>query len=113
MRQHLNDFITEWNKSHKHLIFFIQTDESKRPLTLEIRFSATRYQDLLQRRDSWYRLCALLEAKSRHTIYVITSDFLFQRGIIEAKIASRNHNFKEGLILSSIRFLAEEFFPQA
>lgn len=112
MKQVLNDFILEWNQTHQHFTFSAQTAPMvNRPTSVEIRYPAVKYQKFLSD-ETWEKLCDLVEARSRNTMYVATNKHLFERGIIDVKIASQNHNFKENLIIAVLRWIGEEFFPQ-
>ena len=44
-------------------------------------------------------------------MYVVTDEYLFERGIIDIKIASSNHNYQERFVVGVLRWIAEEFFP--
>lgn len=112
MKQTLTDFIHSWNQSHKQLIFSVaEAPIIIRPTSIDIRYSAAKYRDFLSAIE-WSRLKKLVEAKSHGIMYVVTDDNLFERGIIEIKVASSNHNFQERLVVGVLRWIGEEFFPQ-
>ncbi len=110
MTQALKDFILDWNKSHNRFVFSIQEiPATGRPTEVEIRYSAAKYQDFFST-DKWIKLKDVVEAKSHGTMYVVTDERLFERGIIEIKVASSNHNYQERFIVGVLRWIGEEFF---
>ncbi len=111
MKQVLDDFIFSWNKAHKRFIFSAQeAPVIGRPTGVEIRYSAAKYQNFFST-DKWNKLKDVVEAKSHGTMYVVTDEYLFERGIIEIKVASSNHNYQERLVVGVLRWICEEFFP--
>jgi len=112
MKQALKDFIFDWNKSHNRFIFSAQeAPATGRPTEVEIRYSAAKYQDFFST-DEWNRLKDVVEAKSHGTMYVVTDEYLFERGIVEIKVASSNHNYQERFIVGVLKWIGEEFFPK-
>ncbi|MBR3180704.1 hypothetical protein IKF63_01340 [Candidatus Saccharibacteria bacterium] len=110
MRQTLDNFVLTSNKARNHFIFSVQeAPATGRPTTVEIRYSAAKYQDFFST-DKWVLLRDVVEAKSHGTMYVATDEYLFERGIIEIKIASMNHNYQERLVVGVLRWISEEFF---
>ncbi len=110
MGQRLGDFVFSWNRSHNYFVFSIhKASFMERPIGVEIRYSAARYQSLLST-DKWNNLKDVIEAKSHGTMYVVTDEYLFERGIIEIKIASSNHNYQERFIVGVLRWICEDFF---
>lgn len=106
----LMEFVKEWNANHRRFIFAINDSSMvNRPTSVEIRYSAAKYQNFYST-DNWHRLIDLVDAKSRGTMYIVTDEYLFERGIIEAKLASCNHNYQERLIVGTLRWIGEEFF---
>lgn len=111
MKQTLEDFILEWNRSHDRFFFSIQENPSTgRPNGVEIRYSAAKYQNFVSN-NNWNKLKDTIEAKSHGTMFVVSDEYLFERGIIEIKVASANHNYQEYLIIGALRWVGEEFFP--
>ena len=111
MKQTLGDFIFDWNKSHHRFVFSTQeVPATGRPTEVEIRYSAAKYQNVFST-DKWNKLKDVVEAKSHGTMYVVTDEYLFERGIIEIKVASSNHNYQERFIVGVLRWICEEFFP--
>lgn len=109
--QALQDFILDWNKSHKR--FFISATEAPatgRPTKIDIRFSAARYQRLLSF-DAWERLRALTEAMSHGILYVTSDSQVFTRGVVDIDVASANHNYREDTVVAVLRWICTEFFP--
>ena len=111
MKQGLDDFIHNWNRLHNGFIFSAQEAPiTGRPTEIEIRYSAAKYQDFFST-DKWNTLRDVVEAKSHGTMYVVTDEYLFERGIIEIKVASSNHNYQERFIVGVLRWICEKFFP--
>lgn len=110
MKQTLEKFVFDWNKAHNRFTFSTNnTPVTKRPTDIKIRCSAAKYQDIFST-DTWNKLKDVVEAKSHGTMYVVTDEKLFERGIIDIEIASSNHNYQERLIIGTIRWIGEEFF---
>lgn len=111
MNQTLKDFIVDWNESHNRFILSAQVDPARcRPVEVSIRYSAARYQDFYST-NKWNELRCLVEAKSHGTMYVVTDEYLFERGIIDIKVASSNHNYEEQLVVGVLMWIGEKFFP--
>lgn len=111
MKQALKDFILDWNKSHNRFVFSAQeAPVTGRPIEVEIRYSAAKYQDFFST-NKWKKLKDVVEEKSHGTMYVVTDEYLFERGIVEIKIASSNHNYQERLVVGVLRWICEKFFP--
>ena len=112
MKQSLKDFISDWNKSHNRFTFSANNEIiTGRPTSVAIRYSAAKYQSFFST-DKWNKLKDVVEAKSHGTMYVVTDERLFERGIIEIKIASSNHNYQERLVVGVLRWIGEGFFPK-
>ena len=109
MKQTLGDFILDWNRSHARFIFSAQeAPATGRPTEVEIRYSAAKYQNFFST-DKWNKLKDVVEAKSHGTMYVVTDEYLFERGIIEIKVASVNHNYQERFVVGVLRWIYEYF----
>ena len=112
MKQTLGDFILDWNKSHNRFAFSAQDiPVTGCPTGVEIRYSAAKYQDFFST-EKWNKLKNAVEMRSHGTMYVVTDEHLFERGIVEIKIASSNHNYQERLVVGVLRWIGEEFFPE-
>lgn len=112
MKQTLKEFILDWNKSHRHFTFSANNSPiTGRPLNIEIRYSAAKYQNFFCT-NSWNKLKDVVEAKSHGTMYVVTDEHLFERGIVEIMVASSNHNYQERFIVGVLRWIGEDFFPK-
>lgn len=108
----LNDFINDWNEKHKRFTFSAhEIPVQGRPDSVEVRYSAARYQYFLSK-QAWQRLKDCITTKSHGTMYVSTNEELFERGILEIKIASSNHNYQERFVIGTLVWIAEEFFPK-
>ncbi len=105
------DFISDWSKSHsRSFAFSTQVDYiTGHPTEVGIRYSAAKYQKNLNA-EVWDRLCYFIEVNSHGTMYVYTSEFVFERGIIDIKLSSSNHNYQERLVVGTLMRIAEEFF---
>ena len=109
MRQTLSDFILDWNKSHKSFTFSApEAPGTGRPTEVKIRYSATKYQNFFST-EKWNKLKDVVEAKSHGTMYVVPDEHLFERGIIDIKVASANHNYQERYIVGVLRWIYEYF----
>ena len=108
----LKEFAEAWNASHKRFIFSIYDNSGVgRPTSVEIRYSAAKYQDLYST-NNWYKLIDVVEAMSHGTMYIVTNEHLFERGIVEAKISSCNHNYAERLVTGVLRWIGEDYFQE-
>lgn len=111
MKQTLDAFIQDWNESH-FLTFSVNlVPATNRPANIGVRYSAAKYQEMLCHR-TWNQLVDVVESKSHGTMYVVTDERLFERGIVEIVVASSNHNFQERFVTGVLRWIGEEFFPQ-
>ena len=112
MKRSLAEYVADWNShERRHRIIFAVNEPpgTGRPTSIEIRYSAVRYQRYLSI-EQWDRLVAVVEGKSHGTMYVASSEKLFRRGIVDVKIASCNHNYQEYHVIGVLRWIAEEFF---
>ena len=113
MQQALGNFILEWNQSHRRLTFSANYEPVVgRPISISIRFSATRYRRYLSA-EQWDRLLKVVEAKSHRNMYVVSSEKLFMRGIIEILIAPANYNYQERVVVGVLRWINDDFFQNA
>jgi hypothetical protein len=111
MYQTLKDFVTNWNLKHKRFSYALFYGPGvNRPASVEVRYSAVKYRNFLYEDGTWETMRVLVEAKSHGTMFVITDEWLLQRGVLEIKVASHNHNFKDEYIIDTLRWLGEEFF---
>ena len=105
----IKDFIEEFNKQKKGLEFGLQTIEGTgKPTVVEIRYNSVRFKKNLTSQD-WKMLLLELETRSKNSFYIVTDQFLFERGVMAAKIASCNHNFSEERVVNCLKFLVEFF----
>lgn len=111
MKQTLEDFIEEWNATHKHFKFALNGVPTIR-LDVEIRCSVAKYREFFTI-ENWNILRDVIEAKSHGNMYIMDCEFgYFQHGCMQAVINSTNHNYDERLIVGALRWLGEEFFTQ-
>lgn len=111
MYQSLKDFMIEWNQQHKYFTYaFFYGPGVNRPASVDVRYSAAKYRDFLYGEGTWETMKIQIEAKSHGTMFVITDEWLLQRGVLEIKIASYNHNYKDTYIIDTLRWLGENFF---
>ncbi|MBP5647750.1 hypothetical protein J6X04_00435 [Candidatus Saccharibacteria bacterium] len=112
MNQTLNGFVHDWNKTHKYLNFSLnEAPVTDRPINVEIRYPAVKYKDVFST-ETWYQLNDIVDAKSHGTMFIVTDEHLFEKGIIEAKIASLNHNYEDQRIASALTWIGEELFSE-
>ena len=106
----LKDFIARWNEGHKSIEFSLfQAPFAERPTSIEVRYSAAKYQKFYSI-DRWNELKQMVDALSHGTLFVVTGEELFEKGILELKIASKNHNYQERLIIATLLWIGEELF---
>lgn len=107
----LVDFVRDWNMTHKRftLALFFAPEVMNRPTSVEIRYPAARFQRILSSKN-WEELNLMLGVRSRHNMYITTSEYLFMRGIIDVKIASQNHNYNDRYAIGALRWIGEELF---
>lgn len=108
----LGDYINQFNRKHERDRISIYLPHVQaafsRPTSIEIRYSASWYQYRLTS-SRWEALHDLLEAKSYGILYIATDYRLFERGIIEIKIATMNRNYSEENVVSALNWLCKEF----
>lgn len=110
MKQTLDDFILEWNKTHKKLFFSLQKAPAiDRPTEIGIRYSVAEYEDFLSS-EQWGRLTFIVERKSHGAMYVSSDEMLFNSGIIDIAVSSANHNYQECYVISVLKWICEKFF---
>ena len=112
MKLTLEDFILDWNKSHNRFSFWFHgIPGTDRPTEVGVRYSAAKYQKFYSA-DEWNKLRDIVDARSHGTMYVVTDEFLYKRGIIDIKVASSNHNYQERHVIGVLRWIGEEFFSK-
>ncbi len=112
MKLTLKDFILDWNKSHNRFSFWFQEiPGTGRPAEVGVRYTAVKYRDFYSA-DEWNRLRDIVDARSHGTMYVVTDEYLYKRGIIDIKVASSNHNYQERHVIGVLRWIGEEFFSK-
>ena len=111
MRQSLKDFICEWNRAHWHFFFAMQeAPVVERPVSIEIRYWAVDYQDFST--EQWNLLKNLVEENPHGMMYISSNEDFFKRGVVEIKITSANHEYREDLVVETLRRIGEEFSPK-
>ena len=112
MKLALKDFILDWNKSHNRFSFWFQEiPGTGRPAEVGVCYTAVKYRDFYSV-DEWNRLRDIVDARSHGTMYVVTDEYLYKRGIIDIKVASSNHNYQERHVIGVLRWIGEEFFSK-
>lgn len=107
----LQDFAIAWNAKHKKLNFGVVWPLGiDQPTSIEIRFSAMKNSEFFSLAN-WARFIDVVEHDSRGLVVVTTGYSLFRKGIIELKIASKNVNYDERIVLRMLRRMIEGFFP--
>ena len=111
MWQTLSEFVADWNNKHKHFGYaFFYGSGVKRPTGIEVRYSATKYRSFLRKAETWVKLVTTVEAMSKGTMFVVTDEWLFQRGVLEIKIASYSINYQDQCVINVLKWLGEDFF---
>ena len=111
MWQTLRDFVADWNQAHKRFAYAISYGPGvSRPTGVEVRYSAAKYRSFLYKAGTWETLTTNVQEKSRGTMFVVTDEWLLQRGVLEIKIASFNHNYQDKHVISVLKWLGEDFF---
>ena len=107
----LDEFILDWNQQNNNRFTFsaVKIPVSGRPANIEIRFSAVRYRNSIST-ETWNHLFSLVEAKSHHTMYIVTDEFLFERGIISIAVGSSNYNYQERFVVGVLSWIGEIVF---
>ena len=110
MASTLTEFVSKWNKECDHFsVTPIGDLPSMRPIGVEVRYSAVKYRKA-HPIDAWNQLNDLLEAKSNGTMYIATSERLFEHGILDIKIASENDTYREAVVIGTLKWLIDQFF---
>lgn len=109
--QTVKDFVIEWNQTHKRFVYALFYGHGAiRPTSVEVRYSAAKYRNFLYKADTWKTLTETVERISRGTMFAVTDEWLFERGVLEFKIASYNHNYQDKHVISVLKWLGEDFF---
>lgn len=112
MKLTLNGFVQDWNNSHDRFTFLVlETPVINKPVSVEIRYPAVEYRRFYST-EKWNELNGFVDTLSRGTMFVVSNEYLFRRGIIEIKIASQNHNYRENHVICVLKWIGEELFPQ-
>lgn len=108
----LKEFVEAWNESHKRFIFSVYDNSGvNRSTSVEIRYPAVRYKNFYST-DNWNRLNDMVDALSQRTMFIVSNEYLYERGVIEAKIASCNHNYEEQRIAGTLLWIGEKHFNE-
>lgn len=108
----LSEYVKAWNENHNRFIFSLNDSSGMNcPTSVEIRYPTVKYKYLYST-DNWHRLNDMVDAKSHGTMFIVSTEYLFERGIIEAKIASCNHNYSEGFVIGVLTWIGEKFFEE-
>lgn len=112
MKQTLEGFILDWNQSHKHLVFSLaKSPVIDRPISVDIRYPAVKYRKVFTT-ENWRKLNDMVDAKSHGTMFITSNEYLFERGVINASIASQNHNYEDQRIAGTLIWISENMFPE-
>ena len=104
-------FISAWNSEHKDIKFFAGT-EGGSVYGIHVRYTAVRYRDVCTH-DNWERMNAVVQLKSHSTIWTVTGEDLFFKGIIDFAVACCNHNYNVKNVLAVLKWLSEAFFVRS
>lgn len=103
-------FASDWGKLHPKFTFTPQMDEGLgQPVEICLRYSAAKYRDFCTP-EAFAELCEKVEAKSRGICLVTTDEHLFRRGIVDFAVATQNHNYRATTLVSTLKWVGEEFF---
>ena len=109
-KQTLQEFVFNWNKSHKRLNFLVNyIPVIDRPTSIEIRFSTVQYRKFLTT-DMWEDFKEHVRYCSHNNMYVVTNQDLYEKGVINIAVASSNHNYRECFVVSVLKWMTEQFF---
>ena len=111
MAMTLSEYVREWNGANRKISYTVIESAAGRPNSVEIRYSATKYRKRLTL-EEWEKLCPLVEQVSRGTVYAATGFALFERGILELKVASLNYNYRDANVISALHWIGKELFPE-
>ena len=104
-------FVDEWNKNHKKdVIFIIHGTDGDCLSGISIRYVAAKYRKACNH-ENWERFKLIIETKSHETIFPVTGENFFERGIINLLVACQNHTYKTSNIISTLEWIGKDFFP--
>lgn len=113
--RNLETFVGDINAQATHIAdpeFYLYRDtETGVLLSIEVRFSPASYR-WYSLAKTWESLVYNTQTRSHRTLFVATTPEMLCGGILELKVASRNHNFREDFIAKTIAWLSEYFFPK-
>lgn len=106
----VNAFIEEWNEVCPRFLFAPRLiPKNGRPSSISVRYSAAKYHNRYST-DEWNRLCNVVEAKSHGTMFVVSTERMYENGVVEIAVAAANHNYQDRLVIGVLRWIAEGFF---
>ena len=77
---------------------------------VDLRYDAEEYQDFLST-ETWLKLNDAVESMSLGTMFIVTNERLFRRGIISIKVACFDENYQKRLVYDVIRWINDIFLP--
>ena len=80
-----------------------------RPIQIEVRFSRSKFREICNA-VSFVRFRQEVERRSRRTMFVTESEYLFENGIIEIKIAALASNYEPKVIIGVLHWMVAVFF---
>lgn len=112
----LETYVENLNAQATHIadpVFYLHRDtETGVLLSIEVRFSPASYR-WYNLAETWESLTYNAQTRSHKTLFVATTPEMLSGGILELKVASRNHNFREDFIAKTLEWLSGYFFPKA
>lgn len=78
---------------------------------VELRYDADEYQDFLSM-ETWHKLNDAVESMSLDTMFIVTDERLYRRGIISIKVACFDENYQKRLVYDVIRWINDVFLPE-
>ena len=98
------EYINNLNAENTNMDVTAIENVEHRPICIEIRFVAIAYKT---DRVDWKNFVFDMKEASHLTAFISTNEEMFQNGIIEIKLSSQNHNFEEGKIVETLRFMVK------
>ena len=107
----ISEFISNWNKTHTKVIFAsCEAPENGRLVSVEVRFPTSEITSSGDVHEKWCCFSGPAGFKSHGTMYVVTNEELFSRGIVEFKVASLSHKYREEFVIDTLIWIGEVFF---
>ena len=107
----LSEFASAWNELHKNVLFSIyEMPGTGIPLNVEIRYPVL--EGLSPSHEEWYSLNNTSKLTSHGTMFISSTETMFEHGIIEMKIASQGKKFHNDFVVTTLAWIGEKFLPK-